>query len=193
MKGESHFVEYTLVILLSVVMIVGVTLLAFSFYRSISDSEIKQELRQISAQVSDNVVKLYDVAKSSRASPGNYTSMLISEVNLNLPDKVSNNNYEIFLVSASQLTPLISLVTIDGTNVSTIISNSNARVVGRTNGDPEVEVEYDIPNIDVSVQGKARNGQNTTLRYYKYNINGTIRDMIVLGSLDILINIGSVE
>ena len=193
MKGEAHFVEYTLVTLLSVVLIIGITLLAFSFYRTINENEIKQELRQISAQVSDNVVKLYDTARSSKAQPANYTSVLISEVDLNLPNKVANKNYDVVLVSASQLTPLITLVTIDGANVSTIISNSNARVIGRTDSDPDVEVEYDIPNIDISVQGKASNGQNTTLRYYKYNINGTVYDTIVLGSLDVLVNIGSVE
>lgn len=192
MKGQANFIEYVFTILLSLLVLISITTLVYSFYRNMMENEVKQELRQVVTQTSNEVVKLYDVSKSSKARPANYTSLLISEVDLNLPRQISGKNYEIIMVSASQLTPIVSVVTIDDSNVSTTVSGSNAKVVARTN-DPEVEVEYDVPNIDISVQGKVSDGRNSTLRYYRYNINGTVYDTILLGPNDIIVRIGGVS
>lgn len=193
MKGVSNFIEYVFVILLSVVVVVIIVLLVQGFYRVVIENEVKQSLRQVAIQMSDQVLKLYDVARVSKAQPTNYTSILIKEVDLNFPRQVANKNYDILLVSSSQLVPLVTLVTVDGSNVSTTISTSNAKAVAKTNDDPEIEVEYDIPNIDVSVQGKASNGQNATLRYYRYNVNGVLYDTIVLGPYDIIVQLSGVS
>ena len=193
MKGQAHFIEFVLVTLLSIVLVAAIAFLIFGFYRNITENDARQSLRQISIQVSDEATRLYNVARGSRAQPTNYTSLLISEVNLNLPRQISNKNYDVILVSASQLVPIISAVTVNNTNISSVISNSNAKVLTRLDADPDIEVEYDIPNIDVSVQGRANNGQNATLRYYRYNINGTIYDTIVLGPYDIIVSISGVS
>ena len=193
MKGQANFIEYIFTILLSVVVVIAITLLVYGFYRNLIENEVKQELRQIVIQTSDQIVRLYDVARASKAQPTNYTSLLLSEVDLNLPRQASNKNYDVLLVSSSQLVSIISLVTIDGLNVSNTVSGANAKVVARTNDDPEIEVEYDIPNIDVSVQGKASDGVNATLRYYRYNINGVLYDTIVLGPYDILVRLSGVS
>jgi hypothetical protein len=63
----------------------------------------------------------------------------------------------------------------------------------RTTQSPEVFVEVDVPNIGAYVQGKSENGLNSSLAYYRYNLNGTIKDIILLGPQDIIIDIGKVS
>jgi hypothetical protein len=50
-----------------------------------------------------------------------------------------------------------------------------------------------VPNIDVSLQGGCKNGQNCTLSYYRYNSSATVNDKIVLGKEEILIKIESIS
>ncbi len=191
-KGQSELIQYILVILFSMIVLVSIVALSFSFYNNAIRSGVEQDLKQISIQVSDYIVKLYDISKNSEVAPAVNTSVLINEADLNLPDQVGRRNYEILLSTATSLFVQIQNVSISNQNFTPITSNSGAKIIARTTQDPIVEVEFPIPNIDIAVQGKSI-GQNTELRYYRYNYNGNQYDRIVLGPADVFIDITKVS
>lgn len=192
-KGQANLIEYVLTILFSVVILIGVTTLIYSFYSAAIRTDAEKGLRELSIQIADNILKLYKNAKDSKAQPSNSSSILIGEIDLSLPSQVSRRNYEIFLVSTNPIWVNVINFTIGGQNVSSITKTSGAKIVAKTTQNPFVTMEYDIPNIDVSVQGRSVNGADSKLRYYRYNFNGTVYDKIVLGSSDILIEITSIS
>ncbi len=174
-----------------IIIVIGVVALVTSFSKTILDDEVRRELNQLALQVSDAVVKLHDAAKSSKASPQNQSSILISKVDLNLPTRASGKNYEIDLIAANRLQTRVSNISVGATAVSIFNTElAGAKVVAKTRGEsPEVSVEIDIPQIEVGVQGRAENGENSTLRYYRHNFNQTIYDTIVLGEFDLITRI----
>lgn len=185
-KGASPIVSYVLAILLAVIVISGVAALLGAFYDLIIKDEIRRELTQVVGQTSSKVTEIYSISKASRASPANGTSILLAESQLNLPDQVALRGYRLTLLSASQVASLISNVTIDGENASTTDFPPTGKIVAETIQEPIVEVEYDVPSIDVDMQGWTIDPRNATLRYYRYNPNGTVTDAIVLGESSLI-------
>jgi len=192
-KGVAPLVSYVLAILVAVVVMSGVAVLLNDFYALIIEDEIKRELTQISAQTSSKVTEIYSIAKASRSSPGNQSSVLLAETRLNLPDRVALREYRVVLLSASQVASLLSNVTINGQNVSTDSTSQVGRIVAQTTQDPIVTVEYDVPSIDVDLQGRTTDPRNATMRYYRYNPNGTVVDAIVLGDSTLIGQIASLS
>jgi hypothetical protein len=117
---------------------------------------------------------------------------LIRETDVKLPSQIATRNYEMFLVLAGHIWSTVEMK-IDGRNVTFVERLPGAKVVLRTTQDPEVELEHDIPNIDIIVGGRSENGRDPRLSYYRYNINGTIYDVVFLGAPEILITISSVS
>jgi len=193
MKGQSKFIEYMMTVLLSVLVLAGISALVYSFYRNAVEKEAKTELTQIATQIKGSLIKVYDAGKGSKIQPSNYTSVLISEVDLNLPYSIARFNYEVELVSATSLYSYITATTLNGTNVSSAKDSSVAKIVARTTQEPIVKVEFDLPNLDLTVQGKIKNGLNDVLKYYRYNQNNTVYDTVILGEPDIIIRINSVS
>jgi len=181
------FIEYIFTVLFSVFVIAAIIALVYSFYYASIRSEIQEELKQMAVQAADNVVKLYETAQSSEAVPSNYTSVMISEVDLRLPDSVSKRNYQMLLASSNTLWSSISSFEIGGQNATGIEETGGAKIVVQTLQSPIITVEQDIPNIDIAVMGKSENGQDSKLRYYRHNVNGTIYDTIVLGNSTMLV------
>lgn len=192
-KAQARFIEYVLTILFSVLVVISISALVYTFYRASIEREVKGELKQLAIQTSDAVIKLYDTSKASKVLPSNYSSMMISEVKLNLPERVAKRNYEMLLISANPIWTSVSEITIDGQNVSSVKRTPGAKIVARTTQDPVVEIEYDMPNIDVAVQGRSENGANDVLKYFRYNYNTTIYDTVILGEPEILIRITSIS
>jgi len=113
---------------------------------------------------------------------------------LNYPDRVSGNNFEVELVSSPGIWNAILNLTID--NESTEIkkeTSSGAKIIARTTQRPFVSHEYDIPNIPIVLQGKFKSGENDTLRLVRYNYNGNIQDVIILGESDIIIRVTNIK
>ena len=192
-KGQANLIQYVLTILLSVLVLVSVSSLFYSFYMNSIKADIRESLNQLAVQTSDAIITIYNDAKNTNYSPNNYTSIMIKEVDMNYPSSVSNRNYEISLVTSSQLWVYVKTVTIGGKNVTVIPKTSGTKVVARTIQDPKITVEYDVPNVDVGVMGACRNGVNPTLKYYRYNINGVNYDLIVLSEAGILAKITGVK
>jgi len=192
-KAQAQLIGYLLTILLGVIVVVSIIAILFYFYDISLRNEIRQGLKQIAVQISDSIVRLFEVAKASKAVPSNYSSVLISQISLNLPASISNRNYEIVLIAANPIWQTIQNFTIDSQNVSFVEITSGAKIIAKTTQDPIESIEYDVPNINVGLQGKSENGRNSKLSYYRYNINGTVYDKIVLGEADILINIENIS
>jgi len=188
-KAQAKLIEHAVTILLGIIVMTSIVALVYSFYMNALKTEIRESLRQIALYTSDNIIKICNTAKTTKAQPSNQTSILISEIDLSLPAEVSKRNYEVILVGANSLWPVITNVTVSNQNISFIIKTSGAKIVAQTTQDPKITVEQNIPNIDIDLQGMSKNGKEGKLRYYRYNINGTIYDSIVLGEADILMRI----
>ncbi len=193
MKGQSRLVSYMLTVLFSILVLTSISALVYTVYRAALDREIRAELTQVATQTKDNLIKIYDSGKNSKIQPTNYTSVLISEVDLNLPDGVAKLNYEIDLISAGSLFSYLTAATIGGVDISGVKDASSAKVIAKTTQDPIVAIEFDLPNLDIGIQGKIRNGLNDVLRYYRYNQNSTIYDAVILGQPDIIIRVTDIR
>lgn len=185
-KGISPLIGYVLSVLMAIIVIGAVAVLVTGFYDTIIKDEVKRELTQVAAQTSSKVTDIYYISKASRASPGNSSAILLGEEQLNLPQKVASKSYKLTLLSASQVASQISNVTVNGGNVSSVQTAPNGKIVAQTTEDPVVEVDYDVPSIDVDMQGSSGNPSNATLRYYRYNPNGTVIDTILMGDYTLL-------
>ncbi|MFH0711160.1 MAG: hypothetical protein V1944_01125 [Candidatus Aenigmatarchaeota archaeon] len=168
-------------------------MIALVFYNNTIKQQVSASLRQVAVQASDAVSRVYQAAKDIKNSPSNSTSVLLYQLDTPLPKQVSKRNYELILVSSNPIFSTVTNITIDGTPVVSSVTTSGAKVIARTLQDPEMTVEIDIPNIDVQVQGRVLNGVNTSLRYYRYNLNGTIVDSVIIGPYDLLINPSGVK
>jgi len=192
-KGQTEIIEYTLTILFSVIVLIAVSAIIYSFYTNAQTQDTQKSLNEAVLAVSNTILKAYQQGKQSTASPANSTSILIASVNLNLPTKISNRNYEIDLLRINPIFTSIINFTVGGVNVTPVIQTSGAKIVAKTTENPVISVTKDLPNIDVNVQGSVYNGLNSTIRYYRYNYNGTVYDKIILGDQGIIIDISQIS
>lgn len=191
-KGQAEFVEYLFTILFSVIIISSITAIIYTFYSNSIAVESKESMRQLAIQVSNEIVKTYNIAKNIKNTPDNSTSVLLYETDLKLPSKISRRNYEVVLVPGSSVWSSIQSINVGGQQVNPIISTPGAKVIVSTTQDPKESVEYEIPNVDVTFQGRSENGINSTLKYYRYNLNNTVHDVVILGGYDIILSISSI-
>ena len=189
MKGQANLIEHVLTISFSLIILISVSTIIYNFYSTSINVDVEKGLRELSIQTVDNIIRLYKNAKGSSSQPSNSTSVLISQLDLSLPSQVSGRNYEIYLVGANNIWINIINFTVSNQNVTSVIKTPMAKVIARTTQNPIISIEYDIPNVDVGVQGRSANGINSKISYYRYNYNGTVYDKIVLGQSDVLIDI----
>jgi hypothetical protein len=192
-KGQAKFIEYMFTIVMSVIFLTIVSLMIYIFYMNALKTEIRNSLNQLSIQVGNSVIKIYETAKLSSAQPTNNTDILLNELKLSLPYTVSNRNYRIRFISAMPIWTSVRNITFDEINATWTIKPSGAIIYAETTEDPKVSVEYYLPNIDVGVQGQCENGQNGVLKYYRFNINNTVKDKIVLGEASAIIDITGIS
>ena len=192
-KGQAQIIEYFFTILFGFLILASITLIAYTFYSNTVRQQAKASLRQVAIQISDAVSRVYQAVKDVKNSPTNSSSLLLYKLDVSIPNQVSKRNYEIVLVSSSTVYSTITNITIDNKSVVSRIASSGAKVVARTVQDPIETVELDIPNVDVQVQGRILNGVNSSLRYYRYNLNGTVYDTIIIGPYDLIITPSTVS
>jgi hypothetical protein len=187
-KGQSEIIEYFFTILFGFLLLASISMIVLTFYNNAIRQQVQASLRQVAVQISDSVSRVYQTAKDVKNSPSNSSSMLLYQLDVSLPNQVSKRNYEVILVSSTPLFSTITNMTVNNVTVVSRISSSGAKVIARTVQDPIESVELDIPNVDVQVQGRILNGINSTLRYYRYNLNGTVFDTVIIGPYELLIN-----
>jgi hypothetical protein len=180
MKGQATLIGYVTTVAFSVVIIVGISAFFFNYYNSVLRNEINQEFTQIAGQTSYSIAKLYSMAKDTDFIPKNHSSILLSELNLNLPEKIGTRNYELRLDSSDNVLSFISSLNDAGFQISPGFYGTSPQIHGITDRNPIVEFNLDIPDTDIIVQGKTNGGPNSTLRFYRYNLNDDIFDLILL-------------
>lgn len=191
-KGQANLIEYVLTILFSSMIIISIVTVISTFSSNAIRSEATEGMKQVAIIISNEVVKAYNIAKNSNNQPNNSTSTLLYEVDLKLPNQISKRSYQAILVTENPVWSSIKSITINNKSVNIVTSSPGAKVIIKTTQDPFLTFEYDIPNVDVTVQGKCDSGINSTLRYYRYNLNGTIYDTVLLGNYGILTRINSI-
>lgn len=193
MKALSKFISYALITLMGFVIVTFFSTVIYGYYNRVIETNVKASLKQVAIQTANGIIYLYDLAKESNASPKNSSSIVISDMSLNLPTKVSGKNYEIELVSSPGIWSLITNITIDGRNATIRKeTGSGAKIIAKTIQRPFLSYEYELPNIPIHLQGKFKSGRNDTLRLVRYNYNDSVNDMIVLGESEIIIGITSI-
>ncbi|MEM5879510.1 MAG: hypothetical protein QXU74_03400 [Candidatus Aenigmatarchaeota archaeon] len=193
-KGQAEIAENVFAILFGIIILAAISVVAYNLYTDQLKSEIENNLNQIGTGISNNILKLYESGRNSKFSPGVNDIAKLGEIDLKLPAQVSGRNYEVILVMANPIWIQISNISIEGKPpAAQVITSPGVKIILRTTQSPIVEVEREVPNVDVFVQGRSENGLNSTLRYYRYNLNGTLKDSIVMGSQDIIIDINKVS
>lgn len=193
MKGSSPLIGHGLSVLLAVVVISGVSILMFNFFNTLQQDQIKRDLTQVAAQVSSEITDLHSIAQSSKVSPSTSSAVLVADSSLKLPEKVAGKSYRVTLVSAGQISVFIDNVTLDGGETESENMPENGKILVSTTEEPRIEVVYDVPSIDADMQGTSGNPSNVTMRYYRYNPNGTILDAILLGDQALIAQVTSVS
>lgn len=193
MKGVSPLISYVLAVLLAVLVISAVAVLVTGFYNTIIQDEVRRELTQVAAQASSKITEIYSISKVSKASPANSSAILIGDLQLNLPAKVASRSYQLTLLSSNQVASILANLTVNGQNVSSTSTPQTGKIVAETTEDPFVSVEYDVPSIDVDMQGRSDSPTNATLRYYRYNPNGTVIDTVLIGDYTLLGQVATVS
>lgn len=189
MKGQSELLEYVLTIFFSLIVLLAVSAIIYTFYRNALTQDATKSLNQVALQVSDSILKIYQQGKQSTASPPNASVVLIASVDLNLPTKISGKNYEIDLIPINPLFSSVINFTVNNKNILYTIQPGGAKIIVKTTEDPIIMITKDLPNIDVNFQGTTKDGLNATLNYYRYNYNGTVYDKILLGNQPFIIDI----
>lgn len=192
-KGQTELFEYILTFLFGLIILAAVSTIIYSLYSNALSQDMTNSMNEVSLEVSDAILKLYQQGQQSTASPANSTSILIATLNLNLPSKISNRNYEVDLFPITPLFGVFTNITLSGRNFTYVIQTSGAKIVVQSTENPKIAVTKDLPNINLNIQGTITDGVNATLNYYRYNINGTVYDKIVLGGQPIIIDINKIS
>lgn len=155
---------------------------------------MKAELKQICIQTTNSIIQLYNKAKEFKAVPKESSSITISSIDLNYPNKLEGKNFEIELLSSPGIWNLITNITIEGKNVTiSKETGSSSKIIAKTTQKPIIVYEHDIPNIPIVLQGKFRSGGNDTLKIIRYNYNGVVEDRVIIGESEIIVGITSIR
>ena len=134
----------------------------FSFYSNFLKNQMRSNLEILALQLSNSVLTSYEFANNSEYLPENSSCILIEEVKLKFPPKISSRNYEIYVQSY------------DG----------NLTITAKTIQEPLETVERKLPDIRVDFQGKIKSGESPGLSYYRCNLNNVVSDKIILGKIE---------
>jgi hypothetical protein len=190
MKGLSNYISHALIVMLGFIIVTFFTTALYRIYDKILVSNMQAGLKQVTIQTMSGINYLYDESKKSNAAPTNSSSVVISDITLNYPEKISGRNFEVELISSPGIWNVITNLVI-GDTIATINkeTESGSKIIAKTTQKPLITYEYDAPNIPVKLQGKFKSGVNDTLRVVRYNYNGTIENIIILGESNIIIGI----
>ena len=194
MKGISRFITYSFTILLGFIILTVFTTLIYGYYDQVSKSNMRSSLKQICVQTFFGIVNLYNRGMENDLIPDNSTAAVIYKIDLNYPDSISGKEFEVYLISSSEIWNTIKNITIDGkiVNIKEEI-NSGSKIIANTIDKPSVGFEYNLPNMPVIIQGKFSSGDNQTLSLIRYNNNGTIEHVVILGNSDLFIRLNTIN
>lgn len=187
MKLQSQLTGFSLTVLFGMIFLVGMANLVFILHERLLRNEIRNSLQQVCFEVGNSILKLSSLGKSPN-SPEKNNSIMLGELKLQLPSNIGKRNYEILLISQ---TPIwVSNTSLNNDEIEKNVIYSNAKIVVKTTQPPKIEVECEIPNLPVNIQGRIENGRGN-LKYYRYYSNSILHDKITTD--EILIDVSSVS
>ncbi len=192
-KSQVSFLDFLLATLLSIAVLISIYSLSTSIYRKWLIEELKAELNLISLRISNEIIKAYGIAREVSYVPENFSVFLIYEKNLELPNSLKGRSYEIYLINANPIWVSISNVSSEGKDIRTKIKSGGIKLIGRIIQDPKIEIEKNLPNIDVIVEGKIESGGSYNFKYYRVNFNNKSFEFALIGNYNILAKITNIR
>ncbi len=186
-KGISPILSHSLFIALGIVLLIFLSTLVWFIYTESVKQAIKNELRQVSQILGDEIIRLYSLKSSLQPEPN--SSILLGTSSLQLPDKAGGRSYSLTLYEMSPAWIYVTNFTAGESSIPAKETRPYARIVARAG---EIEAEYFLYNLEIKMQG-SDDGGAAILEYYRYNFNGTVEDKITLGQPKILIAIEGIK
>ncbi|MFH8086473.1 MAG: hypothetical protein QW609_01465 [Candidatus Aenigmatarchaeota archaeon] len=160
MKGQALLISYTLTVLLSVIFILFSSLIFSSFYSNFLKNQVKNDLESVSLKLYSLIITAYEFANNSKFIPKNNSCIILEEIELYLPSKISSKTYEILVQN----------------------SEENLKIEARAEDSESFKVE--LPKVYVNFQGKIKSERKTRMYYYRCNLDNEVSDKIVFQEIE---------
>lgn len=176
-KGISVFTSHVIAIAILFVILIVVSSSIFSYYYSIKEEVQASQAKALCQRIADNVLKLYTEYNRSDYRPWEGENDTLSEVYLNIPEKISGNGYTLSLRQRGDLW-------IEGTMENeTAYKNERPYTSVRVDveGNPSAVYSYPIYNMVLAnVSGSVRKATVIKISYLREKESGEIRDYIIM-------------
>lgn len=178
-KAVSPLISHSIYLAIGVVVLIFISSTVWYLYDVSIKQTIRTELTQISQKIENEITTLYNTFKDSQRKPEINRTILLGESKIYLPEKVAGRKYLIELKKQAD-------IIIKGISEENI-TYSNPQIITKSFS-PEIQINHNLPIIRAGLQGYSYGEiQPTKLKYYRFDINNTIRDVIILGEIDLLI------
>ena len=173
-KGLSIFMSHILAIAILFVILAVVSTQLFTYYMNIREETQKSQALSISQRVAEAVLGLYTNYRKSDYEPEEGGNRTLSEVYLNLPDKISGRDYTLSLEQHEKFW-------VEGS-----MENETSSKNERPYTSVKIEVgssvyTYPIYNIvSVNVSGSVKMADRIKISYIRKRENGETKDLITM-------------
>jgi len=181
MKGSS-IITFAIIMSLAFAIIFFISMAAYSYYKNAKESLRQQQARQVAYQLISEIEKIYLVGSKLNSNQTNQSITLL-EKNISLPEKIAGSYYYVEAISSSGLWSSIEAN-------ETIKEEHSSNKIGIVFDDEKFY--FNLPNMPIVFEGKANPG-NVKISYKKYMFGDAVKDAIVIGDSDFIIDIDSLE
>lgn len=177
-KGISVFVSHVLAIGIAISILFIISTHFYSYYQQIVRQSQTIQGKRIAEEVSENLLKLYQIYEDSDFLPEQ--NKTLGKLKLKIPEKISGRDYIIKLENRSEFW-IHSDITVNGSNVSIKSAERPfSKIVIQTEKIPKINLEYNLFNLEIPVEGKVESSDHVILKYIRRNENGKKKDKILL-------------
>jgi hypothetical protein len=181
MKGVVY-IDLLIIAAFMVALISFISFIALKTRDVIVESKVREEFELISQQLLTAISRLAELGRKNPLEPKVNETLLLGVFDLQLPQKIVGKNYEIELISGSKIWVNVQNFTFNEEEVNYRSEGPNAKIAMRTLEEPKISFEQPLPNFGIELEGKFKSGMPGIIRYYRYNLDGKIRNVIVLSS-----------
>ena len=178
MKGLSVFTSHILATAILFVILITVSSQMYAYYYNLKENVQRSESVVLSQRIANVIVKLHGIYKNSDLKPDAGENMTLSEIYLNIPKKISGNNYIIKLNQRSEFW------------IEASVSGERFFDEERPYTSIEIEIEgkpssvytypvYNVATLNVSGSAKSPSGK-IKISYVRKNYGGKIEDLVIM-------------
>lgn len=176
-KGISVFTSHVIAIAILFVVLVAASSSLYSYYHSLKENVQESQALAVSRSVAEAVLALYSEYSSSEFVPQEGRNETLSEVYINVPEKISGNTYTLSLLQHEEFWIDVAMEN------ETTYQNERPYTFVRVEADgmPSGVYEYPIYNIvGAKVSGSASQASTVKISYFRESKLGVIGDYITL-------------